>query len=167
MHFINFVTKFCLFLFRTSALTSIQRFLLLHYSITVHYWHALCVFCFFYMKGIEARIKIWNSCIFSSPTWLISFPWAGLPVPRPDVIFHLKKGDEPWIADFHGSEEKECARSVSLGNWVWTGHSRALFYGHLGVGGKEYWVSPFSQIQIFCINVNSLSPISLPFFPIP
>ncbi|XP_073096720.1 zinc finger protein 2 isoform X1 [Manis javanica] len=38
----------------------------------------------------------------------------GLPVPRPDVIFHLKKGDEPWIADFHGSEEKECARSVSL-----------------------------------------------------
>ncbi|KAI5224445.1 Zinc Finger Protein 2 [Manis pentadactyla] len=38
----------------------------------------------------------------------------GLPVPRPDVIFHLKKGNEPWIADFHGSEEKECARSVSL-----------------------------------------------------
>ena len=43
-------------------------------------------------------------------------PQAGLPVPGPDVIFQLKRGDEPWLVEFHGFEGKEGAENVSLGN---------------------------------------------------
>nr|XP_023474460.1 zinc finger protein 2 isoform X2 [Equus caballus] len=42
----------------------------------------------------------------------------GLPVPRPDVIFQLKTGDEPWRVDCHGAEERECSETVPLGNWT-------------------------------------------------
>ncbi|KAB1256902.1 Zinc finger protein 2 [Camelus dromedarius] len=38
----------------------------------------------------------------------------GLPVPGPDVIFQLKRGDAPWIMELHGSEGTECAENVCL-----------------------------------------------------
>ena len=32
------------------------------------------------------------------------------------MIFQLKRGDEPWLVEFHGFEGKEGAENVSLGN---------------------------------------------------
>ena len=41
------------------------------------------------------------------------------------------------------------------------GQSFVLFCGYyLGACGREYWVIPFSQNQIFCFSVSSLSPTS-------
>ncbi|MXQ90192.1 hypothetical protein E5288_WYG017345 [Bos mutus] len=44
----------------------------------------------------------------------VSNQMPGLPVPGPDVIFQLKRGDEPWLVEFHGFEGKEGAENVSL-----------------------------------------------------
>ncbi|XP_012582954.1 PREDICTED: zinc finger protein 2 isoform X2 [Condylura cristata] len=38
----------------------------------------------------------------------------GLPVPQAEVIFQLKRGDDPWITDLHGSKERECPEKISL-----------------------------------------------------
>ncbi|KAG8509681.1 Zinc finger protein 2, partial [Galemys pyrenaicus] len=38
----------------------------------------------------------------------------GLPVPQAEVIFQLKRGDDPWIIDLHGSKEREYPEKISL-----------------------------------------------------
>lgn len=170
MDFINFLTKCYLFLFRTSVLTSIlsfpHPFALL---CTLRSWLAPSAFPFSLRRTWRLGLSFGIVVYFHHIPGLFLSPWAGLPVPRPDIIFQLKRGDEPWIVDLHGSEERECPENVSLGNCVWTGQGRAEFCFVVVIWGcrKEAWVPGFSHIHIFCFRVYSLSPTAFIFFSTP
>ncbi|XP_074143757.1 zinc finger protein 2-like isoform X2 [Sminthopsis crassicaudata] len=38
----------------------------------------------------------------------------GLPISKPDMIFHLEQGQEPWMLDVQGTEGREVPRNTSL-----------------------------------------------------
>jgi hypothetical protein len=41
--------------------------------------------------------------------------WAGYPIPKPDLIFHLEQGEEPWVEDGPHPEEGDVVTGVYTG----------------------------------------------------
>lgn len=47
----------------------------------------------------------------------LSLSWAGYPIPKPDLIFHLEQGKEPWVEDSPHPEEGDVVTGVYTGEW--------------------------------------------------
>ncbi|EDL89676.1 zinc finger protein 316 (predicted) [Rattus norvegicus] len=43
----------------------------------------------------------------------------GYPIPKPDLIFHLEQGEEPWVEDSPHPEEGDVVTGVYTGAWFW------------------------------------------------
>lgn len=67
------------------------------------------------MRGASAVWGEGRACQEQPCSWRLLFSWAGYPIPKPDLIFRLEQGEEPWVPDSPRPEEGDIVTGVYTG----------------------------------------------------